>query len=64
MSPAAMPATPRQPAAQLGGALVVTDRIELYANWGQGFHSNDAWRDDPLTPVPGLVKAPARVVLL
>lgn len=27
---------------KLGAAYTLTDQIELYANWGQGFHSNDA----------------------
>jgi len=31
---------------------------ELFANWGQGFHSNDArGATDPMQPVPGLVKS-------
>jgi outer membrane receptor protein involved in Fe transport len=41
---------------KFGVAYAVSDSIELYGNWGQGFHSNDARgvvkRDDP---VPGLV---------
>ncbi len=39
----------------LGAAYLLTDSLELYANWGKGFHSNDARgvvnSDDP---VPGL----------
>jgi outer membrane receptor protein involved in Fe transport len=27
---------------KLGLAFAATDRVELYANWGKGFHSNDA----------------------
>ncbi len=45
-----------------GLAWSVMPALELYANWGRGFHSNDArgvvYRDpDPMAlPVPGLVK--------
>ncbi|MFO7286010.1 MAG: TonB-dependent receptor [Gammaproteobacteria bacterium] len=42
---------------KLGAAWAATDNVELYANWGRGFHSNDARgvvnRDEP---VPGLVE--------
>jgi outer membrane receptor protein involved in Fe transport len=42
---------------KLGAAYTLTDNIELYANWGQGFHSNDARGVvNDTTPVPGLVK--------
>jgi len=42
---------------KLGAAYTLTDNIELYANWGQGFHSNDARGVvNEATPVPGLVK--------
>jgi len=27
---------------KLGAAFAATDQVELYANWGKGFHSNDA----------------------
>jgi outer membrane receptor protein involved in Fe transport len=38
-------------------AYSLTDRVELYANWGHGFHSNDARGVvNPVTPVPGLVR--------
>ena len=40
---------------KVGLAFAASDRVELYANWGRGFHSNDARgvvnSDDP---VPGL----------
>ena len=42
---------------KLGAAFKVTSEIEMYANWGKGFHSNDARgvaASDP--PVPGLVE--------
>jgi outer membrane receptor protein involved in Fe transport len=42
---------------KVGAAYTLTDRIELYGNWGRGFHSNDARgvvNDED--PVPGLVK--------
>lgn len=42
---------------KLGAAYEIKDRVELYANWGQGFHSNDARgvinKD---VSVPGLVR--------
>ncbi len=41
---------------KFGAAYTLSDRLEIYANWGRGFHSNDARgvvnRD---APVPGLV---------
>ncbi len=38
-------------------AYTVSDDVELYANWGRGFHSNDARGVvNPSTPVPGLVR--------
>jgi outer membrane receptor protein involved in Fe transport len=41
---------------KLGGAWSVTDNVEVYANWGRGFHSNDArGAVNEVTPVPGLV---------
>jgi outer membrane receptor protein involved in Fe transport len=40
---------------KLGLAYSVTDDVELYANWGKGFHSNDARGVvNELDPVPGL----------
>jgi outer membrane receptor protein involved in Fe transport len=42
---------------KFAAAYRLTDHVEMYANWGRGFHSNDARgviNDD--TPVPGLVK--------
>lgn len=43
--------------AKLMAAFKVTDRIELYANWGQGFHSNDVRGVvNRTTPVPVLVR--------
>ncbi len=42
---------------KLGAAYTLTDTIELYANWGRGFHSNDARGVvNQLEPVPGLVE--------
>jgi len=37
-------------------AYELTDQLELYANWGRGFHSNDARGAVAATPVPLLVK--------
>jgi outer membrane receptor protein involved in Fe transport len=38
-------------------AYTLSDAVELYANWGRGFHSNDARGVvNPTTPVPGLVR--------
>jgi outer membrane receptor protein involved in Fe transport len=40
---------------KLGVAYELNDRLELYANWGRGFHSNDARGVvNALTPVRGL----------
>jgi outer membrane receptor protein involved in Fe transport len=40
---------------KLGLAYRLTDNVELYSNWGQGFHSNDARGVvNPIDPVPGL----------
>jgi outer membrane receptor protein involved in Fe transport len=42
---------------KFAAAYRVMDHLEIYANWGRGFHSNDARgviNED--TPVPGLVK--------
>jgi outer membrane receptor protein involved in Fe transport len=40
---------------KLGLAFAATDDIELYANWGKGFHSNDARGVvNDTEPVPGL----------
>lgn len=42
---------------KLGAAYALNRNLELYANWGQGFHSNDARGVvDPVTPQQGLVK--------
>lgn len=41
---------------KLGVAYAVSDAVELYGNWGQGFHSNDSRGVVKLDdPVPGLV---------
>jgi outer membrane receptor protein involved in Fe transport len=41
---------------KLGVAWKLSDRVELYGNWGRGFHSNDARGVvNAATPVPGLV---------
>jgi outer membrane receptor protein involved in Fe transport len=40
---------------KLGLAYAVSDNVELYGNWGKGFHSNDARGVvNPVDPVPGL----------
>jgi outer membrane receptor protein involved in Fe transport len=42
---------------KLGAAYTVNDRIEVYGNWGKGFHSNDARGIvNTVTPVAGLSK--------
>jgi outer membrane receptor protein involved in Fe transport len=42
---------------KIGVNYEVADGIALYANWGQGFHSNDARGvTNPLDPAPGLVE--------
>ena len=42
---------------KVGAAYVINDQVELYANWGQGFHSNDARGVvNKEVPVPGLVR--------
>jgi outer membrane receptor protein involved in Fe transport len=41
---------------KLGVAWKLAEHLELYGNWGRGFHSNDARGVvNPVTPVPGLV---------
>jgi outer membrane receptor protein involved in Fe transport len=40
---------------KVGLAYALTDNVELYGNWGEGFHSNDARGVvNPTDPVPGL----------
>jgi outer membrane receptor protein involved in Fe transport len=40
---------------KFGVAYAVGDNVELYGNWGKGFHSNDARGVvNPVDPVPGL----------
>jgi outer membrane receptor protein involved in Fe transport len=47
--------TAAQVSPKLGIAWMLNDEIELYANWGKGFHSNDARGVvDNVTPVAGL----------
>lgn len=42
---------------KLGLAYALSNRIELYGNWGRGFHSNDARGVvDTVTPIDGLSK--------
>ncbi|HMN44329.1 MAG TPA: TonB-dependent receptor [Povalibacter sp.] len=42
---------------KLGAAWTLTDTVEVYANWGKGFHSNDARGVvNTLTPVAGISK--------
>ena len=41
---------------KVGAAYAFNERVEWYANWGRGFHSNDARGViNPITPVPGLI---------
>lgn len=41
---------------KLAAAYTLNDNVEVYANWGRGFHSNDARGVvNDVTPVPGLV---------
>lgn len=48
---------------KLGAAYVVSDRVELYADWGRGFHSNDARGvTKALTPAPALSPSEGREV--
>ena len=40
---------------KLGIAYTVSDNVELYGNWGKGFHSNDARGVvNPIDPLAGL----------
>ena len=49
-------ATSHQASPKLGAAFTVNEHIELYGNWGQGYHSNDARGVvNPGSGVPGLV---------
>ncbi|MET0292655.1 MAG: TonB-dependent receptor [Steroidobacteraceae bacterium] len=49
--------TSEQVSPKAGIAYTLSDAVELYANWGRGFHSNDARGIvNPTTPVPGLVR--------
>ncbi|MEW5687709.1 MAG: TonB-dependent receptor [Pseudomonadota bacterium] len=41
---------------KVSAAYALTDHVELYANWGRGFHSNDVRGAVSATPVPLLVK--------
>jgi outer membrane receptor protein involved in Fe transport len=42
---------------KIGVNYEVADGIALYANWGQGFHSNDARGvTNPTSPAPGLIR--------
>lgn len=46
-----------QASPKLGLAYKLSDTVELYGNWGRGFHSNDARGVvNDTTPVPGLVQ--------
>lgn len=46
-----------QLAPKLGAAYRLSEAVELYGNWGRGFHSNDArGAVNALNPVPGLSK--------
>lgn len=47
--------TDSQVSPKLGAAFAVSNDVELYANWGEGFHSNDARGVvNEAVPVPGL----------
>jgi outer membrane receptor protein involved in Fe transport len=41
---------------KISAAYELSDRVELYANWGRGFHSNDVRGTVAATPTPLLVK--------
>lgn len=48
---------------KVGAAYAVNDRVELYGNWGRGFHSNDARGVvNTVTPVRGLSQGTAHEV--
>jgi outer membrane receptor protein involved in Fe transport len=48
---------------KLGAAWRLTSQLEVYANWGRGFHSNDARGIAATTPaVPGLVAGTGKEV--
>jgi outer membrane receptor protein involved in Fe transport len=48
---------------KLGLAFTATDRIELYANWGRGFHSNDARGIvDPVEPIQPLSRGTGKEI--
>jgi len=52
---------------KLGAAYAVNGNVELYANWGRGFHSNDGRGvviklDDETPLVPGLVRGKGKEV--
>jgi outer membrane receptor protein involved in Fe transport len=52
-------ASDNQLSPKAGLAWSVSDNVEVYANWGRGFHSNDARgvvNPDPDSKVPGLVR--------
>ena len=49
--------------AKLMAAYKISDKIELYANWGQGFHSNDVRGVVNIaTPVPTLVRGTGKEI--
>jgi len=48
---------------KLGLAFTATDQVELYANWGKGFHSNDARGViDPVDPIQPLSEGEGKEV--
>jgi outer membrane receptor protein involved in Fe transport len=48
---------------KLGAAYTLNDNVELYGNWGKGFHSNDARGVvDSATPIVGLSKGEGKEV--
>ncbi|MEN9704494.1 MAG: hypothetical protein RLZZ393_373 [Pseudomonadota bacterium] len=62
LNPGASPASStgyaraHQTSPKLGAAYTLDEHLELYANWGQGYHSNDARGvANPGSGVPGLV---------
>lgn len=47
---------------KLGAAIKVSDHVEIYANWGRGFHSNDIRGAVSSTPVPLLVQGTGKEI--
>ncbi|MCZ8172752.1 MAG: TonB-dependent receptor, partial [Brevundimonas sp.] len=45
---------------KFGAAIKISNQLEVYANWGRGFHSNDVRGAVSSTPVPLLVQGTGR----